>query len=227
MLLDEPFGALDAATRKQVRDELGDELIELKLPTLLVTHAFDDAIALAQRIGVIDNGILVQLDQPDRLLRAPANAMVARLTGANVVDGNATPARTGSVVRLGGGGQLASSTRANGPVQIAVHPWELELADPETSTLTDTILSVRQDRGALMVRLTRFTVQTPPRTDTGSLIAQGATVGLRAAPSDVRVLPRTVTRDPGKANVTNYDADGLLAAASRDHAEQQAATERR
>jgi ABC-type sulfate/molybdate transport systems ATPase subunit len=45
LLLDEPFGALDAITRARVRDELGDELGKLKLPTLLVTHSFDNAVA--------------------------------------------------------------------------------------------------------------------------------------------------------------------------------------
>ena len=48
LLLDEPFGALDAITRRQVRDELGDLLTTLRLPTLLVTHAFEDAAALAR-----------------------------------------------------------------------------------------------------------------------------------------------------------------------------------
>ena len=47
LLLDEPFGALDAITRQQVRDELADVLARLGLPTLLVTHAFEDAAALA------------------------------------------------------------------------------------------------------------------------------------------------------------------------------------
>jgi molybdate transport system ATP-binding protein len=204
LLLDEPFGALDAITRKQVRDELADELAELNLPTLLVTHAFDDAIALARRIGVIDNGILVQLDQPDELLRRPANAMVAALTGANVVHGAATPTPGGSIVRINGGGELASSTPAAGPVQIAVHPWELELGDPETSTLTDTILSVQQDRGALMLRLTRFTIQTQPEKQNMLAIAEGASVGLRAAPSAVRVLPPGPRRTTVAPRVTSH-----------------------
>ncbi len=189
LLLDEPFGALDAITRKQVRDELADELAAVNLPTLLVTHTFDDAIALARRIGVIDHGILVQLDQPDELRRRPANATVAAITGANVLRATATPTPSGSIVRIHGGGELASSTPADGPVQIAVHPWELELADPETSTITDTIISVSQDRGALMIRLTRFTIQIQAQTQHIQAIAEGANVGLRAAPSDVRVLP--------------------------------------
>lgn len=189
MLLDEPFGALDAVTRRQVRDELGDVLVGLRLPTLLVTHAFDDATALAHRVGVIDNGRLVQLARATELLRRPANAMVAALTGANVLEATATPAPSGSTVRLAGGGELTSSTRAIGPVQVAVHPWELELVDRASSTLTDTVVSMRHDRGGLLIRLTRFTLQTQPHKDGQPTIAEGSTVGLRAAPADVRVLP--------------------------------------
>jgi molybdate transport system ATP-binding protein len=209
LLLDEPFGALDALTRKQVRDELGDELGELELPTLLVTHAFEDAMALAERIGVIDRGVLVQLDQPEGLLRRPVNAMVANLTGANVVDGHATPTGSGSVVRVSGGGELASSASASGPVQIAVHPWELELADTEACTLTDDVISVRHDRGALFIRLTRFSIQVHPQTDDLPEIREGAAVGLRAAPTNVRVLPLRPFTDPrGDESEAVVAADG-------------------
>ncbi len=195
LLLDEPFGALDAITRRQLRDELAAILAELELPTLLVTHAFDEATALAHRIGVIDRGRVVQLAPAAELLRAPANVMVAALTGANVVPGEATRTPAGSTVRLAGGGTLTSVAPANGPVHVAVHPWELELADPESSPLTDGVLSVREDRGGLLIRLTRFTLQTRARANGHPTVHPGARVGLRVAPADVRVL-RPDSSDP-------------------------------
>lgn len=188
LLLDEPFGALDAITRQRVRDELADLLTTLKLPTLLVTHSFDDATALAHRIGVIDSGRLVQLAEPPELLAAPATAMVAELTGANVLRGTATPSPPGSTVHLTGGGALDSSTPASGPVQIVVQPWELQLTDPKSSTLTDNVIKVRHDHGRLLIRLTRFTIQTQPMSNGQPPITEGQTVGLRATPADVRVL---------------------------------------
>lgn len=191
LLLDEPFGALDAITRQQVRNELADILQQLKLPTLLVTHAFDEATALAARIGVLDNGRLVQVATADELLHKPANVMVAALSGANVLAGAARRVPSGSRVRLSGGGELASSTPAEGPVQIAVYPWELELADPASSTLTDIVVSVRANRGGLLIRLARFTIQTQPHSNGQPAIVEGSTVGLKAAPSDVRVLSHT------------------------------------
>jgi molybdate transport system ATP-binding protein len=197
LLLDEPFGALDAITRQQVRDELADMLAKLELPVLLVTHAFEDASILADRVGVLDEGRLVQVGTAAELLRSPANAMVAALTGANVVDGVAVPAASGSIVGVKGGGELASATRAEGAVQIAVQPWELELADPKSSGLTDTVTSVRPHRGGLLVRLTRFTVQVALADSGEPALAEGATVGLRVAPADVRVLVPLLARPDG------------------------------
>lgn len=187
LLLDEPFGALDAITRRQVRNELDSLLAELALPSLLVTHSFDDASALAHRVGVIDHGRLVQLTTASELLRSPANALVARLTGANVLDGTAAPTANGSTVRLAGGGELRSAARAEGPVQIAIYPWELELEDPRFASVTDTVRSVRHEQGHLVLHLARFAVQTPPPGD-GVPFADGQAVGLRASPADVRIL---------------------------------------
>ncbi len=189
LLLDEPFGALDALTRQQVRAELADILADVRLPTLLVTHAFDDASALAGRIGVLDRGRLVQLATATELLSAPATVMVAALTGANVVEGVAAPAASGSSIRLAGGGELVSATSAEGPVELAVHPWALELTRPAESTLTDSVVSAREERGGLVIRLTRFTVHVPASAPHDrAAVAPGTTVGLRADPHNVHLL---------------------------------------
>ena len=190
LLLDEPFGALDPITRQQVRNELGDVLGRLSLPTLLVTHSFEDASALAGRVGVIDHGRVVQLASPAELIADPASPLVGRLTGANVLDGTAESTPTGSTVRLSGGGQLRSSASAHGPVHICIQPWALELIAAESAQLIDTVLSVRPERGGVVVRLTRFTVHAPAGTNGTPPISEGSLVGLRAAPEDVRVLSR-------------------------------------
>ena len=114
--------------------------------------------------------------------------MVAALTGANILQGTATPTPSGSTVRLHGGGELHSAAPASGAVHIAIHPWQLKLADPDACGLTDTVLAVHHDRGALTIRFSRFTIQTPP-SDNGHLPAtEGTIVGVRADPQDVHVL---------------------------------------
>jgi molybdate transport system ATP-binding protein len=187
LLLDEPFAALDAITRRQVRAELGALLAGFRLPTLLVTHAFEDAATLARRVGVIDHGRLIQLASPAELLAAPSSAVVAALTGANVVDGSASPAAGGAVIRLAGGGQLRAATHADGPVQVAVHPWEVQLGDPASCPVTDTVVSVGPSQGATLTRLTRFTVHSGPD-GASAAPREGQLVGLSVAPANVRVF---------------------------------------
>jgi ABC-type sulfate/molybdate transport systems ATPase subunit len=81
LLLDEPLSALDPHTRDVVRHELSGHLAEIGLPTLLVTHDVADAIALADRVGVIREGRIIQLGTPTELAAAPADEFVARVFG--------------------------------------------------------------------------------------------------------------------------------------------------
>jgi len=188
LLLDEPFGALDTRTRQRVRDELADMLSALCLPTLLVTHAFDDACAIAARIGVLDEGRLVQLDAPSAVLGRPASATVAALAGANVLAGVAVRAPQGGEVHLDGGGWLACAVPADGAVRIAIYPWEIALTAPGAATLTDRVISVRDDHGARHVRLQRVMVHVPTADGVGVPVEAGALVGVRVPAECVRVL---------------------------------------
>src|SRR6476659_2170246 len=79
ILLDEPLAALDAHTKGTVRAELQELLEELALPTILVTHDFEDAAALADLVGVIVDGQLRQFATPSELVARPTDAFVASL----------------------------------------------------------------------------------------------------------------------------------------------------
>ena len=89
ILLDEPLSALDAHTKGTVRAELQELLQELALPTILVTHDFEDAAALADQVGVIVDGRLRQFATPSELVDRPTDAFVASFTGANLLRGKA------------------------------------------------------------------------------------------------------------------------------------------
>jgi molybdate transport system ATP-binding protein len=132
LLLDEPLSALDAHTRNIVRGELAELLAELRLPTLLVTHDFEDAAALADRVGVIVDGRILQLGPAAELLAAPADAFVASFTGANLLHGTAQPGADGlTEVVLDSGGSMYSADGGEGRVGLAVYPWEIALARSE------------------------------------------------------------------------------------------------
>jgi molybdate transport system ATP-binding protein len=129
LLLDEPLSALDAHTRGAVRAELRELLAGLGLPVVLVTHDFEDAATLADRVGVLVEGRLLQLGTPAELVAAPVDPFVARFTGANLVRGTSTGPSGGlTEVVLDAGGTMWSTDALHGRVAIAVHPWEISLS---------------------------------------------------------------------------------------------------
>jgi molybdate transport system ATP-binding protein len=129
LLLDEPLAALDAHTRARVRAELGDLLERLRLPTLLVTHDFQDAAALAGRIGVLVAGRIVQEGTAPELVASPTSPFVADFTGGNLLRGVARVASSGlTEVSLEDGSRIFSSDRLDGHVGAIVYPWEVAVA---------------------------------------------------------------------------------------------------
>lgn len=129
LLLDEPLSALDAYTRVRVRAELREFLGELDLPTLIVTHDFEDAAALADRVGVLVEGRLLQLGPAAELVAAPADAFVAGFAGANLLRGVAAEGPDGlTAVVLEAGFTAFSTDPARGNVAVAVYPWEVSVA---------------------------------------------------------------------------------------------------
>ena len=129
LLLDEPLAALDAATRASVRSYLRDLLRELRLPALVVTHDYADAIAIAHRIGVLVEGKLVQLGTASELLTSPANPFVGDLVGGNVLTGRASRRADGlTQVELADGSRVLSTDEGDGEVALLVYPWEITLA---------------------------------------------------------------------------------------------------
>jgi len=86
LLLDEPMAALDPHTRDAVRAELRGTLAELGLPTVIVSHDFEDAVALANRVAVMDTGRIVQTGTARELAGSPATAFVEALTRRHRTD---------------------------------------------------------------------------------------------------------------------------------------------
>jgi len=127
LLLDEPLAALDSHTKSQVRGELHQLLRELDLPTLLVTHDYEDAAALADEVGVLVAGELRQLAPPAELVARPRDAFVASFTGANLLHGIARADELTEVV-LVTGERLYSTDTADGEVGVVVYPWDVAVA---------------------------------------------------------------------------------------------------
>jgi molybdate transport system ATP-binding protein len=165
LLLDEPLAALDPHTRTGVRAELHDLLHELGLPTLLVTHDFEDAASLADRVGVVVDGSLRQLGTPAELLAAPRDPYVASFAGANLLPGEAFRGPDGlTEVRLSLGGTVYSTDDARGSVTVSVFPWDVTLEDevPTESAmnhLSGEIVSLVHVGNRVRVRLDTLTAE--------------------------------------------------------------------
>jgi sulfate/thiosulfate transport system ATP-binding protein len=82
LLLDEPFGALDAKIRVELRETIHQVQRRLGMTTLLVTHDQEEAFALADRIGIMNNGRLLETGRPEILYRHPTTRFVATFLGA-------------------------------------------------------------------------------------------------------------------------------------------------
>ncbi len=132
LLLDEPLSALDTHTRAGVRAELRELLEDLGLPTIVVTHDFEDAATLAHRVGVISEGRILQLGTSTELVSVPTDSFVASFTGATLLAGRAVETHDGlTKVALDDGLFLWSADRETGPVNVAVYPWDVSVGHNE------------------------------------------------------------------------------------------------
>jgi multiple sugar transport system ATP-binding protein len=105
MLMDEPIGALDAKLREDMRTELRRLHVENESTTVYVTHDQVEAMAMADKIGIMNDGLLQQYDSPGKVYDQPANLFVAQFVGSpimNVADCQCTLSERGVELRLAG-----------------------------------------------------------------------------------------------------------------------------
>ena len=137
LLLDEPFGALDVKIRGQLRRALRKIQRTLKISTILVTHDQEEAFELADRIGVIERGSLLEVAAPSELYRSPKSELVASFVGeANLVGTQSSGGRISI-------GELAIPLPSDSGVRESAGSWAV-LFRPED-------LTVALERGELAV----------------------------------------------------------------------------
>lgn len=130
LLLDEPLSALDPRTREALREELKRVHEVRNTTTIHVTHDQDEALALADRIGVIMDGELVQVDEPYRVFNEPVTEEIATFVGVeNVVKGKIISNQDGVVVVDTGKYQIrALSNLEEGEVNVFIRPENIILS---------------------------------------------------------------------------------------------------
>jgi putative spermidine/putrescine transport system ATP-binding protein len=143
LLLDEPLSALDAKVRTRLRDEIRRVQLEVGTTTLFVTHDQEEALAIADRVGVMNKGRLEQLGPPTEIYSRPATAFVAEFVGlTNRLSG---VVRDGEVEVRGARLPLVQPDAANGPATALVRPEAVSLAadsDNVPGPLIGTVIAV-------------------------------------------------------------------------------------
>jgi molybdate transport system ATP-binding protein len=195
ILLDEPLSALDAHTKGTVRAELQELLHELALPTILVTHDFEDAAALADEVGVLVDGKLRQFSTPNELVDRPADAFVASFTGANLLRGKASRAEGDmTLIHLETGELVYSTEPGEGDVGVVVYPWEVSVGrsqheDSAMNLIHGEIGSVVTVGNRVRVRIGPITAEVTASSADKLELARGGTAFATFKATGTRLVP--------------------------------------
>ncbi|HYR50948.1 MAG TPA: ABC transporter ATP-binding protein [Candidatus Eisenbacteria bacterium] len=179
LLLDEPLSALDAKVRSRLRDEIRRVQLEVGITTLFVTHDQEEALAIADRVGVMNAGHIEQLGPPTLVYTRPATPFVAEFVGlTNRLPGTV---RRGVVEVRGTELPLVQADEGEGPAIALVRPEAVSIAtdgDLAAGPLVGTVIAV-----AFLGATSRVTV------DLGDItvLAQMPTSAAAASPAGTRV----------------------------------------
>jgi sulfate transport system ATP-binding protein len=141
LLLDEPFGALDAKVRRDLRRWLRDVHDRTGHTTLFVTHDQEEALELAHRVAIFNRGKVEQVGTPDEILDQPATPFVAGFVGEAVrlpVDA------AGPWIRLGPHSIPTTDDNITGPAELFVRPRDFVLADGAGDAIPARVVAVRR-----------------------------------------------------------------------------------
>ncbi len=163
LLLDEPLSALDPGMREGLQRELARVHRELGTTTIHVTHDFEEAVALGDRIAVVNEGRVVQVGSPEEIFRRPGSEFVARFVGVrNIFRGEVHPGDDGYQMLCLDGVEIAVVTGLTGQAHGSIRPEEIVVSrEPLRSSARNSfrgrIVDIT-DRGTVVY----VTVRVPP-----------------------------------------------------------------
>ena len=133
LLLDEPLAALDKKLRGETQFELMHLREQLDLTFVIVTHDQEEAMTVADRIGVMDHGRLMQVAPPPELYEQPNSRWVADFVGdVNLIEGRLVAAGAGTMIESAAAGRIgarpASGAKPGDVVWVALRPEKMRLA---------------------------------------------------------------------------------------------------
>jgi len=162
LLLDEPLSALDAVTKGEVAADLARRVDELGLPTLFVSHDFEDVLGLAAAVAVMERGRIVQQGTISELVEAPASPFVAAFAGVNFFEGTARHRDGITEVQSVEPATFLSTDVAEGPVGVVIHPWDVVLTTTRPSGSAQNVLEGKIERVVPVGNRARVVVASAP-----------------------------------------------------------------
>ncbi|AQA01330.1 ABC transporter ATP-binding protein [Mycobacterium sp. MS1601] len=133
LLLDEPFAALDAGLRVQVREDITSILREAGTTAVLVTHDQAEALSLADQVAVLLDGSIAQSGAPHDLYWRPTSLAVSRFVGSTI---ELAGRRHGDVVRTALGEHAVSGGSGSGDVTVVLRPEQVRITDGDTAVVS-------------------------------------------------------------------------------------------
>jgi iron(III) transport system ATP-binding protein len=197
LLFDEPLSNLDAKLRVQMRQEIRDLQRRLGITTVYVTHDQEEAMAVSDRIAVMQGGSVVQEGTAQDLYHRPVSQFVAQFVGrVNLVPGRIVESAedTVRIAALGTTLVIRSTSRRLAPgdaVQIIIRPEAIEMARGGDAPLQATVVSrtFLGEKIEYLVRCADETLQVVRyNAGPGDLFPEGATISLRCAEDAMNVL---------------------------------------
>jgi len=143
LLLDEPVSALDEATREGICAQLKQIQRETGTTAIHVSHNFDETRMVADRVGILQDGELVQVGTPDEVFRHPANPETARfLRAGNVLTGTAEPRAELTALKIGET-EILCTARAEGKTEFVIPAEAISVSlDPPGPAPSDTGMNI-------------------------------------------------------------------------------------
>lgn len=149
LLLDEPLSNLDASLRVQMRRELLTLQRKLGLTTIFVTHDQEEANTTADRMAVLDQGVVQQVGSPQTLYDHPENLFVAGFLGtANILAGELVRSNGSTRLMLETGEQLPIDNEATGTGSLVLRPQNISLSENAEASELQGVVSHREFLGA-------------------------------------------------------------------------------
>src|ERR1017187_9772403 len=202
LLLDEPLSALDAKVRAQLRDEIRRIQLEVGITTLFVTHDQEEALAIADRVGVMREGHLEQLAPPVEVYSRPATPFVAEFVGlSNRLSGMV---RGGVVTVRGCTLPLVERDTPDGEVVALVRPEAVTLAShasPESGPLVGTVIAV-----TFLGATSRVTVDLGDTSVMAQLSTSDATALSAGSRVELTIRPDPVLVSAGSGSIAEEEA---------------------